>query len=74
MSQVHEEEDALGMWGPDVHKISGGTAVLSVGLLPPSSNLRDDASLSVTSAARLWSTRPDTQSIRPAWELGHPVK
>ncbi|KAI9639762.1 uncharacterized protein MKK02DRAFT_40087 [Dioszegia hungarica] len=26
----HEEEDVLGMWGPDVHKISGGTAVLSL--------------------------------------------
>lgn len=28
--QVHEEEDALGMWGPDAHKIGGGTALFSV--------------------------------------------
>lgn len=31
-SQVHEEEDVLGMWGPDVFSISGGTAVISVSL------------------------------------------
>ncbi|GFZ43895.1 hypothetical protein JCM24511_01615 [Saitozyma sp. JCM 24511] len=27
---VHEEEDVLGMWGPDVFSISGGTAVISL--------------------------------------------
>ncbi|RXK36922.1 hypothetical protein M231_05824 [Tremella mesenterica] len=29
---VHEEEDRLGMWGPDVHRISGGSALMQLGL------------------------------------------
>jgi hypothetical protein len=32
--QVHEEEDALGMWSPDAHKIGGLTALFSVCLFP----------------------------------------
>lgn len=27
---MHEEEDVLGMWGPDYHKIAGSTAFFSV--------------------------------------------
>ncbi|WOO80110.1 uncharacterized protein LOC62_03G003621 [Vanrija pseudolonga] len=29
---VHEEEDVLGMWGPDVHKISPGRALAQIGI------------------------------------------